>query len=179
MIDGGGMEGLPAVFHGKARVFGDDVNTDYIISSRRKRDTVDPKEISQYLMEDIRPGFGSLVEPGDIIVAGTNFGCGSAMEIAPLVIAASGIRVILARSFARTFYRNGINAGLFLVEVDTRGITEPDILEVALDENSAAVRDVDKELSLDGNGPRGVLRRIVVEGGLLPYIARHGGLTGR
>jgi 3-isopropylmalate/(R)-2-methylmalate dehydratase small subunit len=97
------------------------------------------------------------------------------MEIAPLVIASLGIRAVLAKSFARAFYRNGINGGLMLVETDTDGIDELDRLEVEM--SSAAVRNLDKVWTRPGAGPQGVLKRIVEEGGLLPYIARHGGLA--
>lgn len=171
-------------FAGRARVFGDDVNTDYIISSRRKRDSVDPAALSRYLMEDIRPGFGPTVEPGDILVGDRNFGCGSAMEIAPLVIVASGIRVILAKSFARTFYRNGVNCGLILVEMDTEGVAEMDLLEVHLGGETVTqaegvlVRDTRQGWSRPGRGPQGILKDIVDGGGLLRYIALHGGLPG-
>jgi len=115
---------------GTAYKFADDVNTDYIISSRRKRDTVDPLVLSRFLMEDIRPGFGLLVQKGDFIVAGANFGCGSAMEIAPLVVMAAGVRAIVAKSYARSFYRNAINIGLLILEGNTDLIEENDELEL-------------------------------------------------
>ncbi|MEX0975403.1 MAG: alpha-IPM isomerase [Bacillota bacterium] len=175
------MKDAKIIAQGRARVFADDVNTDYIISSRRKRDTVDPKSLAVYLMEDVRPGFGATVQEGDILVAGQNFGCGSAMEIAPLVIAASGIRVIVAKSFARTFYRNGINGGLLLVEADTAGIDELDRLTVAENETADGtglfLRDLDKGWAIPGRGPAGVQKQIVDQGGLLSYIA-HGGMGG-
>src|SRR5512143_2742722 len=85
---------------GKAHKFGDDINTDYIMSSRHRTQTLDYKQLAQHLMEDIRPGFYSNVQPGDFIVGGKNFGCGSSREYAPKIIKAGGISAILAKTFA-------------------------------------------------------------------------------
>ena len=99
--------------------FGDDVNTDYIISGRYKFKTLDMKELARHVMEDLDPDFYSKVSKGDFIVAGRNFGCGSSREQAPLAIINADISAVLAKSFARIFYRNCINTGLPLVECNT------------------------------------------------------------
>ena len=155
---------------GKAWVFGDDVNTDYIISSKRKRDTLDPKILSQYLMEDIRPGFGPLVEKGDFLVGGRNFGCGSAMEIATTVIIGSGIRAVIARSFSRTFFRNSINGGLLLVEADTERINEGDLLSVVIERDALIVRNHTRGEEYQGEIIPDFLNSIVQSGGLISYL---------
>jgi 3-isopropylmalate/(R)-2-methylmalate dehydratase small subunit len=144
---------------GRARVFGDHINTDYIIASTRKRDTLDEAVLARYLLESVDPAFAATVRPGDVLVAGRNFGCGSAMEIAATVILAAGIRAVVAKSFARTFYRNAINNGLLPIEYDTSAIREGDAISIPFD--TAAVPPI--------------LRAILDAGGLVPYIRQHGG----
>src|SRR5438445_2274805 len=136
---------------GRARVVGDDVNTDYIISSSRKKETIDAQQLKRYLLETIDPSFAGSVQPDDLLVTGRNFGCGSAMEIAVLVLLASGIKAVLADSFARTFYRNAINNGLIPVECDTKGINEGDRLILRLDEGAVLVRNETMGQELVGN----------------------------
>ncbi len=157
----------------RAWVFGDDVNTDYIISSKRKRDTLDPKVLSQYLMEDIRPGFGPLVDKGDFLVGGTNFGCGSAMEIATAVIIGSGIQAVIAKSFSRTFFRNSINGGLLLVEADTERISEGDILSILIEGDSLKIRNHTRNEDYPGKSIPAFLNSIVQNGGLIKYLRKN------
>jgi len=161
---------------GRARVLGDDVNTDYIITSARKRETIDARILTQYLLETLDPAFAGSVQPGDILVAGRNFGCGSAMEVAVTVPVAAGIRAVLARSFARTYYRNAINNGLIPVECDTSAIREADRLLVDLGAE-LTVRDETLGLTIAARPLPAHMLRILEAGGLVPYIRAHGGFA--
>jgi 3-isopropylmalate/(R)-2-methylmalate dehydratase small subunit len=154
---------------GRARLLGDDVNTEYIISSRRKRETLDPQVLRQYLLETLDRGFAASVEPGDLLVAGRNFGCGSAMEVAVTVVLGAGIRAVLATTFARTYYRNAVNNGLVPVECDTSGIGEGDRLIVEVGE-TLEVRDATRGRTLAGTPFPRVMREILGAGGLVPYF---------
>lgn len=121
-------------FSGKAIVYGDNVDTDVIIPARYLN-TSDKKELASHCMEDIDKDFTKKVETGDIMIAGFNFGCGSSREHAPIAIKESGISVVIAKSFARIFYRNSINIGLAIVECEeaVEGISEGDKIEANLD----------------------------------------------
>jgi 3-isopropylmalate/(R)-2-methylmalate dehydratase small subunit len=163
---------------GRARVIsganqGDDINTDYIITSRRKRESLDPQVLRQYLFEEIDRDFAASVASGDIIVAGKNFGCGSAMEVAVTAILGAGIRAVLARSFSRTYYRNAINNGLLPVICDTRGIHEGDRIMVA-HESEMLVRNLTTGATLTANSLPQIMLDIFEAGGLVPYFRQHG-----
>ena len=158
--------------NGRARVLGDDVNTDYIITSARKRETIDAEILKQYMLETLDPSFAASVQPGDLIVAGRNFGCGSAMEVAVTVPCAAGIRAVLAKSFARTYYRNAINNGLIPVECDTSGISEGDRLSIELGETVTVHNETRGETITALPLPPHMLS-ILEAGGLVPYFRRH------
>ena len=121
-------------FEGKVIKYGDNVDTDVIIPARYLN-TIDKKELASYCMEDLDTTFTSRVQAGDIMVAGWNFGCGSSREHAPIAIKESGISLVIAKSFARIFYRNSINIGLAIVECPeaAEAIEEGNIVEADLD----------------------------------------------
>ncbi|MGD9046050.1 MAG: 3-isopropylmalate dehydratase small subunit [Desulfobacterales bacterium] len=162
------------VYEGRVLLLPDDVNTDYIISSRRKRDTLDLNVLKNYLMEDIDPDFAGRVQPGDIIAAGDNFGCGSAMEVASLVILAAGITIIVAKSFARTFYRNAVNGGLLTIEADTADMEPMDRLRIEVGHQEVAIRNLTKNTTAKAVAPSGMLMEIFSAGGLVEYIRKYG-----
>ena len=121
-------------FQGQVLSYGDNVDTDVIIPARYLN-TIDKKELASHCMEDIDKDFTKKVQAGDIMVAGYNFGCGSSREHAPIAIKESGISLVIAKSFARIFYRNSINIGLAIVECEeaVNGISGGDIVEADLD----------------------------------------------
>jgi len=160
-------------YEGRARVFGDDVNTDYIIASRRKRESLDPQVLRLHVFEEIAPQFAASVAPGDIVVAGKNFGCGSAMEVAVTALLGAAIRVVLARSFSRTYYRNAINNGLLPVMCDTGGIQEGDQLAVELGD-AITVRNLTRGETLTAGTLPQIMLDILQAGGLVPYLREHG-----
>ena len=118
---------------GKVHKYGDHVDTDVIIPARYLN-TSDPKELAAHCMEDIDKDFVKNVKPGDILVAGVNFGCGSSREHAPIAIKASGIACVIAENFARIFYRNSLNIGLPILECPaaSKAIRDGDELETLL-----------------------------------------------
>jgi 3-isopropylmalate/(R)-2-methylmalate dehydratase small subunit len=165
---------LTAIFEGRVHKLPDNINTDYIISSRRKRDTLDLSILKKYLMEDIDPEFAGKVQAGDILAAGNNFGCGSAMEVASLVIKAAGIRVIIAKSFARTFYRNAINGGLLPIEADTDSITHEDQLRIVVEGSNTTIHNLTQSNTVTASAPGGLILEIFEAGSLVNYIRRTG-----
>ncbi|MGE5197739.1 MAG: 3-isopropylmalate dehydratase small subunit [Deltaproteobacteria bacterium] len=160
---------------GQAIKLGDNINTDFIISGRYKFSITDIKELSRHIMEDIDPTFPAKIIPGkSVIVAGSNFGMGSSREQAPLVIKESGINAVLAKSFARIFYRNAFNIGLALVEVDTDAIGENDALEIDLDKG--ILRNINKNSELRIKPLPGFMQQILGEGGIVNYYKKYGRL---
>jgi 3-isopropylmalate/(R)-2-methylmalate dehydratase small subunit len=159
---------------GKAHKFGDDINTDLIISGKYKFKSLDINDMSTHLMEDIDPAFHSKITKGDYIVAGRNFGCGSSREQAPLVIKAAGISAVIAKSFARIFFRNAINVGLPLIECkDADKIDAGDVLEADLDKG--VVYNKTKNVKLEVKPLPNVMIKILQDGGLAEHFKKYGG----
>ena len=158
---------------GRARVFGDDINTDYIITSRRKRDSIDPQVLRQYLFEEIDPRFAASITPGDLIVAGKNFGCGSAMEVAVTAVLGAGIRAVLARSFSRTYYRNAVNNGLLPVICETSEINEGDQLSI-ISNDAMTIRNLTTGQTIAASPVPKIMMDILDAGGLAPYFRKYG-----
>ncbi|MDH5815770.1 MAG: 3-isopropylmalate dehydratase small subunit [Candidatus Nezhaarchaeota archaeon] len=158
------------VIRGRVWKFGDNVDTDVIIPFKYKARTLDPKELAQHVMEGIDPDFPRKVKPGDIIVAGRNFGCGSSREQAPLAIKAAGISAVVAESFARIFFRNAINIGLPVLEVKgiSRETCEGDVLEIDLAQG--VVKNVTRGLTFKAIPIPDVLMEILRKGGLVNYL---------
>lgn len=160
------------IIDGRARVVGDDINTDYIIASTRKRDTLDEQVLKQYLLETLDPSFAASVQPGDILVAGANFGCGSAMEIAATVILAAGIKAVVAQSFSRTFFRNAVNNGLMPIECDTSGIVDGDRLSIVVGAAGVHVDNRTRGVMVEGSSLPPMMAGILDAGGLVEYVRR-------
>jgi 3-isopropylmalate/(R)-2-methylmalate dehydratase small subunit len=157
---------------GRAFKFGDDISTDYIIPGKYAYLRSNLPELAKHVMEDADPLFASKVKPGDFIVAGNNFGLGSSREHAPLVIKMAGVKAILAKSVARIFFRNAINLGLPVLICNIDDIADGDQLEIDLEAGIIKNETNGKQLTF-GRIPD-VMLKILDEGGLLPYIEKHG-----
>jgi len=157
---------------GKAFKFGDDISTDLIAPGRLAHLRSNLPELAKHVLEDADATFASRVRPGDFLVAGKNFGLGSSREHAPVIIKMAGVSAVLAKSFARIFFRNAINVGLPVLICDTDKINDGDELEVDL--AAGAVRDVTNGSRLASGRIPEVMLRILGEGGLVAYIQKHG-----
>jgi len=162
-------------FEGTVYKFGDNINTDLIISGRYKFSISDMKELSRYLFEDIRPNFyNQIVAGSSIIVGGINFGLGSSREQAPWVIKEAGIICVIAKSFARIFYRNAYNIGLPLIEVDTDSLNEGDRISVDLEEgviSKIGSNEVLRFIPFDN-----FRKELIRLGGIINYLKKYGDL---
>lgn len=160
------------MLRGKAFKFGDNISTDHIIPGRYAHLRSNLPELAKHVLEDADHTFVSKVKKGDFVVAGSNFGLGSSREHAPLVIKMAGVSAILAKSVARIFFRNAINLGLPVLICDTDGINDGDELEVDL--AAGTVRDITTGKKFTFGKIPEVMLLILDEGGLIPYIQKHG-----
>ena len=161
---------------GKVWRYGDNIDTDVIIPARYLN-TFDPAELAKHCMVDIDETFAANVKAGDIMVGGKNFGCGSSREHAPVAVKASGIPVVIASTFARIFYRNGINIGLPLLEIgeDVEKISANDILKI--DTDSGTIENVTKGETYHAHPFPTFVQGIAQAGGLINFVKEKGTLT--
>jgi 3-isopropylmalate/(R)-2-methylmalate dehydratase small subunit len=157
---------------GKAWIFGDDINTDLIIPGKYL-ELVDPEEMAEHAMEGIDPDFPKKIQKGDIMVGGTNFGCGSSREHAPLALKYAGIGAVIAESFARIYYRNSINIGLPALECPgiTKAVNEGDLLE--LDVTGGIVKNTRTGTELSFKPLPDFMVEVLNDGGLVPYLKKN------
>lgn len=152
--------------------FGNNIDTDLIIPARYLT-TSDPKELAEHAMEDADPNWVKKMKKGDFIVAGENFGCGSSREHAPIALKAVGVSAVIAKSFARIFYRNAINIGLPILESRqaAKEIKEGDQIEVNL--TKGEIKNLSSKMIYHAQPFPEFMQKIIKAGGLIPYIKHH------
>jgi len=159
------------ILQGKIWKFGSDVDTDVIIPARYLNIT-DPTELGTHCMEGIAPDFHKKIKPGDVIVAGKNFGCGSSREHAPLAIKALGISCVIAKTFARIFYRNAFNIGLPILECADVSDRIEEGQEVQVNLDSGQIQDLLKRQNFQAKAIPLFMQELVRDGGLMNHIAK-------
>ncbi|MEK3936772.1 3-isopropylmalate dehydratase small subunit [Sporosarcina sp. FSL W7-1349] len=155
---------------GRAHVYGDNIDTDRIIPGKYTK-TLDLQQLANHVLEDLDPEFHKVVQNGDIIVAGDNFGCGSSREQAPLAIKTAGVSAVIAHSFARIFFRNAINIGLPVIELKNYNIQKGDALEINV--TSGTVLNQANGEQYEGTKMPDVMVQILNEGGLVNYLKKN------
>lgn len=158
-------------FNGNVIKYGDNVDTDVIIPARYLN-TIDKKELASHCMEDIDKEFVNKVRQGDIMVAGANFGCGSSREHAPIAIKESGISLVIAKSFARIFYRNSINIGLAIVECPEAADAIADGHKVEADLDNGVITDLTTGEKFETKPFPEFIQKIICAGGLIESIRK-------
>jgi len=156
---------------GKVFKFGDNISTDLIVPGRLLHLRSNLPELAKHVLEDADATFAQRVKKGDFVVGGNNFGLGSSREHAPLVIKMAGVSAVLAKSFARIFFRNAINIGLPVLVCETDSFDDDDQLEIDL--SAGTVRDLTNGTKLTFSPIPDIMLRILNEGGLVPYIQKH------
>lgn len=157
---------------GTAWVFGDNISTDLIAPGRLFHLRSNLPELAKHVLEDADPEFAAKVRPGDFVVGGSNFGLGSSREHAPTIIRLAEVSAVIAKSFARIFFRNAINVGLPAIQCDTSNISAGD--ELAVDLAAGTVSNLTKGFSLSFPPLPEAMRRILEDGGLVAHIKKHG-----
>ena len=157
---------------GKAFKFGDNISTDHIAPGRLFHLRSNLPELAKHVLEDADSEFASKMKKGDFVVAGNNFGLGSSREHAPQIIKIAGVGAVLAKSFARIFYRNAINIGLLLIECDTDKIDAGD--ELSIDIKEGYVKNITKNITIPITPLPDVMIKLLKEGGLIEHIKLHG-----
>ena len=156
---------------GFAHKYGDNVDTDVIIPARYLN-TANPKELASHCMEDIDKAFRQKAKPGDLIVGGLNFGCGSSREHAPLAIKASGVSCVIAETFARIFYRNAINIGLPILECPEASEKIQDGDEIAVDFDTGVIQNLTRKEEYQAEPFPDFIKEIIQKGGLLKSLSK-------
>jgi len=155
----------------KAHVYGDHIDTDRIIPGKYTK-TLDLSTLADHVLEDLDPNFNKIVRQGDILVAGINFGCGSSREQAPLALKQAGVSVVIARDFARIFFRNAINIGLPVLEIADHKIQKGAQLNIDL--KTGVVEDLSANVIYTATKLPAIMISILEEGGLVNYLTKHG-----
>lgn len=163
------------MMRGRGFKFGDDISTDLIAPGRYFHLRSNLPELAKHVLEDADPEFASKVKPGDIVVGGRNFGLGSSREHAPTIMKIAGVGAVLAKSFARIFFRNSINIGLPVLICDTDKIDEGNMLEIDL--RKGVVRNLTKNLEINFKPLPEVMIKILSDGGLVDHITKNKGLN--
>lgn len=158
-------------YEGRVWKFGDDVDTDFIIAARYCN-VSDGASLARHAFADPRPEFASSVSEGDVIVGGRNFGCGSSREHAPIAIKAAGVRVIIAKSFARIFYRNAFNIGLPLLESVEAAEDIQDGDRLSVDLVAGRIENLTRKKSYSARPIPPFMEQLIREGGLVEYIRK-------
>ncbi|MFN4144334.1 MAG: 3-isopropylmalate dehydratase small subunit [Runella sp.] len=151
--------------------YGDNIDTDRIIPGKYTK-TLDMSQLAAHVLEDLDPTFKDTVQQGDVIAAGWNFGCGSSREQAPVALKMAGVSVVIARTFARIFFRNAINVGLPLLEIRDHDIAQGD--DLTIDLTSGIVQNLTKDKIYQAAPLPDVMIQILHEGGLVPYLKKYG-----
>ena len=160
------------VLRGRSWKFGDDIDTDQIIPAKYAVHSLDERELGRHALEGNREGWAQLVTPGDILVAGSNFGCGSSREIAPVAIRGAGIAAVVADSFARIFFRNAINMGYPILQspAAAEGVEEGDELEIDLERG--VIRNLTRGDEYACEAFPAFMNELMRMGGLAPWVRR-------